>query len=169
LTIALTGERKIETFADQPGSNQYDAAFSPDGRWVAYVSNEGQGGINRVYVQQFPAGAKYQISRERSEAPVWSPDGKELVYYQVEAAKLVAVRIQMQPSFSFGDPIPLPIERMIQTRATPRQYDITPDGKRFLVLLPAPQSGTESRATQQIHVVLNWFEELKQRVPIKNP
>src|SRR5207237_7385566 len=112
------------------------------------------------------SGARYQISREESEAPVWAPDGKELFYYQTDTSKLVSVRIQTQPSFSFSDPVPLPIERIIQGTATPRQYDIMPDGKRFLVLLPAPQAGTESRQTQQINIVLDWFEELKQRVPV---
>jgi len=80
---------------------------------------------------------------------------------------LVAVRIETQPSFSFGEPTALPIERVIQYAPSPRQYDIMPDGKRFLVMLPAPQAGTDSRpTTQQINIVLNWFEELKQRVPL---
>ena len=122
---------------------------------------------NHIWVQQFPSGARYQVSRDTAEAPLWAPDGKELFYYQTDNGKLVAVRVETQPSFSFGDPTPLPIERVIQNRQSPRQYDIMPDGKRFLVMLPAPQPGTDSQpTTQQINIVLNWFEELKQRVPL---
>jgi hypothetical protein len=79
----------------------------------------------------------------------------------------VARYVPTEPSLSFSDPILLPVENIIQTAAFLRQYDIMPDGKRFLVLLPASQTGTESRATQQINVVLNWFRELQERVPVK--
>jgi serine/threonine-protein kinase len=164
-TIPVEGERKIQTFVDEPLSAQYNATFSPDGRWIAYVSSEGPTRTRHIYVQQFPAGAKYQISREPSEAPAWSPDGKELFYYQTESAKLVTVSIQTLPSFSFGDPVVLPIERMIQATGNPRQYDVLPDG-RFLILQTASQAA-ESHPTQEIHVVLNWFRELQERVPVK--
>jgi eukaryotic-like serine/threonine-protein kinase len=163
ITVA---ERKSELFVDLPASNQFHAAFSPDSRWLAYVSDES--GKRQVYVQPFPrTGAKYQVSREGADAPVWSPDGKELFYYQIDAARLVAVRVDTQPTFSFGDPVPLPVERMIQGVATARRYDIMPDGQRFLVILPEAPSGNQPRRTQQINVVLNWFEELKARVPAK--
>jgi serine/threonine-protein kinase len=165
-TIPVEGERKIQTFADEPVSAQYNAAFSPDGRWIAYVSGEGPTRTRHIYVQQFPSGPKYQISREPSEAPAWSPDGKELFYYQTDSAKLVTVRIQTLPSFSFGDPAVLPIERMIQATGNPRQYDVLPDG-RILILQAVPQAATESHPTQEIHVVLNWFRELQERVPVK--
>jgi hypothetical protein len=97
---------------------------------------------------------------------MWSPDGRELSYYEVDARKVVAVTIQTQPSFSFGVPVPLPLEGILQTDTElERQYDVSPDGKRFLVLLPATQAGNQPRL--QINLVLNWFEELKQRVPTK--
>ena len=86
-----------------------------------------------------------------------------MFYYQFDSRKLVAVRIQTKPSFSFGDPSPLPIENVIQGTTFWTRYDVMPDGKRFLVLLPAQQGGV--RSLQQIHVVSNWFEDLKQRVP----
>jgi serine/threonine-protein kinase len=163
--LSAKGERKAEPLVDLPGSLQRNAEFSPDGRWFAYLSNEAKS--EQVYVQPFPpTGAKYQISREHSHAPVWSPNGKELFYYDVDARKLVAVTIQTQPSFSFGVPVPLPFEGMLQ-QGFERQYDVSPDGKRFLVLLPATPDERESRPTQQINIVLNWFEELKQRVPTR--
>lgn len=163
--VSVKGERKAEPLVDLPGSLQRSAEFSPDGRWFAYLSDEAN--VEQVYVQPFPpTGAKYQISRGHSHAPVWSPDGKELFYYDVDARKLVAVSIQTQPSFSFGVPVPLPFEGMLQT-GYERQYDVSPDGKRFLVLLPGNPGESESRPTQQINIVLNWFEELKQRVPVR--
>src|SRR5262245_44894799 len=146
-------------------ADSYNAAFSSDGKWLTYIGS--QGPYNQVYVQQFPKGAKYLVSKEPANAPAWSRDGKELFYYQTDAAKFVAVRIQTQPSFSVGEPADIPIDRMIQAPGASREYDILPDG-RFLVLLPAPQPGeTATRPTQQINVVLNWFEELKQRLPVK--
>ena len=75
-------------------------------------------------------------------------------------------RIQTQPAVSFGDPVQLPIERVIQATGNPRQYDVMPDG-RFVILQPAPQAATESRRTQEVHVVLNWVEELKRRLPMQ--
>jgi len=165
-TVPVQGQGKADLFADVTPSLQENAAFSPDGRWIAYGSNE-SGNRFQIYVQPFPktGAAKYQISREGGEAPLWSPDGKELFYYQTETRSLLAVPIQTQPTFTFGNPVPIPIERIVQGN-TGRRYDITPDGMRFLVLLPADQSD-ESRQTLKINVVLNWFEELKQRVPAK--
>ena len=120
-----------------------------------------------MYVQQFPKGAKYQVSREPANAPLWSRDGKELFYYQIDTGKLVTVRVQTEPSFSVGEPSVVPIDRMIQGGTETRQYDVMPDG-RFVILTPAPELvASEPRPTQQIHVVLNWFDELKQRVPTK--
>jgi Tol biopolymer transport system component len=162
--VSAKGERKAEPLVDLRGSLQRNAEFSPDGRWFAYLSDEAK--IEQVYVQPFPpTGAKYQISREHSHAPVWSPDGKELFYYEVNARKVVAVPIQTQPSFSFGFPVPLPLEGILQAETIERQYDVSPDGNRFLVLLPPTPGERASRPTQQVNVVLNWFEELKQRVP----
>jgi len=164
--LPAKGESKAEPLVDLPGSLQRNAEFSPDGRWFAYLSDEAKS--EQVYVQPFPpTGAKYQISRGHTHAPAWSPDGKELFYYDVDARKLVAVSIQTQPSFSVGVPVPLPLEIVLQQAGFERQYDVSPDGKRFLVLLPDTPGEKESRSTQQINIVLNWFEELKQRVPVR--
>jgi hypothetical protein len=97
--------------------------------------------------------------------PMWSPDGNTLYYFKSSPNQFVAVRIlQKQPSFSFSEPEVLPIDASIQAQtANYRRYDVMPDG-RFLVLLP-PSQGAAVRPTLEIHVVLNWFEELKQRAP----
>jgi Tol biopolymer transport system component len=162
LMLPLEGDRKPYPFVELPGSFQGGAVFSPDGQWVAYVSAE----LNRqpeIFVQPYPGtGAKYQITTDGGEVPIWSPDGKQLYYYL--GTKLFAVDIRTQPTFSFGKPSPLPISGAAQPPGTPRNYDITPDGKRFLVVLPANGS---SRSNLQINVVLNWFRELQERVPVK--
>ena len=168
-TLALDGERKPKLFLQLPSFTQAitHLVFSPDGRWMAYMSQE-LGGNSQVFVQPFPpTGAKYQISSDRGRAPLWSPDGKQLFYHNDLNNRFFAVDIRTAPSFSVGQPTPLPIERTVHPVPGQRNYDVTPDGKQFLVVLPAstPQSDSTRTPAQQINVVLNWFEELKTRVP----
>ena len=120
-------------------------------------------------MEPFPrTGAKYQISRGHSHAPVWSPDGRELFYYDVGAGRLVAVSIQTQPSFSFGNPNPVPVQIVdaaLLAVIVRRQYDVTSDGQRFLVLMPAPSTTNGPPSQRRIDIVLSWFEELTRLVP----
>lgn len=120
-------------------------------------------------MQPFPAtGAKYQVTREGGNHPVWSPDVKELfVMNNVNNGRLFSMNVQTQPVFTFSNPVPLPIQGFIQGIGGARHYDITPDGKQFIMMFPPGQGSTDSRTTLQIQVVLNWLEELKQRVPVK--
>ena len=131
--------------------------FSPDGRWLAYISDES--GHREIYVQPYPGpGGKWQISTEGGTEPVWNPNGRELFYRSGD--KMMAVDIATQPGFAVGKP------RMLfegpYVPATVTFYDVTPDGQRFLMLKPSEQAPA---APTQINVVLNWFEELKQKVP----
>lgn len=156
---------KASPFGDVSSSYaRSEASFSPDGRWLAYPSSES--GRYEVYVQPFPAtGAKYQITKGGSipnHHPIWSPDGKELFY--VSAGRLFSVAIQTQPSFRFANPVPLPITGFQRAMADIRNYDITPDGKRFIVVFPPGENPAEPNRPVQIQVVLNWFEELKRRM-----
>jgi Tol biopolymer transport system component len=162
--IAVEGDKKIDPVTESSTGPQYNASFSPDGQWIAYTSFEQRQTGPRVFVQQFPNGARYQVTREPSDAPVWSRDGKEL-FYSSDVGRLVSVRVQTQPSFSWSEPATLPVE-LIQPR-TNRLYDVLPGG-RFLILRPATlPGGTGEHPVQQIHVVLNWFRELQERVPVK--
>jgi serine/threonine-protein kinase len=133
--------------------------FSPDGRWLAYVSNES--GRYEIYVQPYPGpGGKWQISTEGGTEPAWNYNGRELFYRC--GNKMMAADIATQPSFAAGKPRMLfegPYER---SPATSPNYDVSPDGQRFLMLKSAE---TGESAPTQINVVLNWFEELKRRVP----
>jgi hypothetical protein len=92
--------------------------------------------------------------------PVWNPNGRELFYRSGD--KILAVDIATQPSFNAGKPRTLFEGRYERTPATGPNYDISPDGQRFLMLKPSEQ---EVAAPTQINVVLNWFEELKRHVP----
>ena len=165
-------DSKQSTRLSMGTGTQGRSAISPDGHWVAYQSTElGQStpmGNNEVFVQPYPgAGVKYQITRTGANNPLWSPDGKEL-FYSGPASKLMAVTIKTQP-FAFSDPVELPMPRFIQIGpASHRNFDITPDGKRFIMVFAARQTQPEGRPSAELRVVLNWLEELKQRVPLKN-
>jgi Tol biopolymer transport system component len=155
--VLRLGDRKAQSFL----RTRFDESvpqFSPDGRWLAYISNES--GRYEIYVQPYPGpGGKWQISTEGGTEPAWNPNGRELFYRSGD--KMMAVDVATQPSFTAGKPRMLFEGRYEPTPATAPNYDVSPDGQRFLMLKP---SETEQAPTQ-ITVVLNWFEELKRRVP----
>jgi serine/threonine-protein kinase len=164
----LSVREKLSTpFGAVHSSNPTNAVFSPDGRWVAYTSTER--GTTTVYVQPFPAtGTIYQLSAKPSDdphEPVWSPDGKEL-FYNPRISGFEVVSVTTEPTFAFGNPVGLPKPFPTSPASQRRAYDITPGG-RFVRLFPAGQTESGSFAARQIQVVLNWFEELKTRVPAK--
>lgn len=121
-------------------------------------------------MQPFPAtGAKYQISKDdvSGHHPVWSPDGTEL-FYIPGPGQFVAVNVTSRGSFAFSNPIPVPKGGFLEAGpSTVRSYDITPDGKRIVGAIDASQTQSGTPAAPQFQVVLNWFDELKQRVPVK--
>ena len=112
-------------------------------------------------MQPFPGpGGKWQISTEGGAEPVWAHSGRELFYRNGD--KMMAVDVAPQQSFSAGKPRVLFEGRYNTTATNAANYDVTADGQRFLMIQPAAETPT---ATSQIQVVLNWFEELKRRVP----
>ena len=124
-------------------------AVSPDGRWIAYRSDES--GRNEVYVQRFPEmGGRVQISTAGGTAPLWSSDSAELFYRQGEAMMAVAVD-GTGAAFGAGSPVRLFEGRYLDDLA--RNYDVAPDG-RFLMIKQAD-------TLKQIHVVVNWIEDLR--------
>ena len=144
------------------------ATFSPDGRWVAYSATAPGPPTGSLFVQPFPTtGATYPISS--GFHPMWSADGRELFYVTgAGIAQFGAVSVTTRPTFTFGNRVPLPRPFVERGPAFERNHDITRDGKRFLGVVPAGQSSTSGApAASQIQVVLNWFEELKARVPTK--
>jgi serine/threonine-protein kinase len=159
-------DKKATRFADVQSANPVNAAFSPDGLWVAYTTTEGN--VSGIYVQPFPAtGAKYLVSTSSAVAPVWSRYGRELVSQPAGGQGAVQTIISTQP-FSVSPPVPIPRGGAFTGGLRDqRNYDVMPNG-RMLSLIPAEQSEVGGSATtQQIQVVLNWFTELQQRVPTR--
>jgi eukaryotic-like serine/threonine-protein kinase len=162
-TLAMDGDRKRQPLFNSASTNMRRPSLSSDGRWIAYSSNE-EGADFSVYVQPFPpTGAKYKISaRTGADSPLWTPDGKQIVF--AAGRRLMLVDVQTTPSLTFTEPKALPIE-IENTQGRP--YDITRDGKQFLVMQRPEQSAAPERTAPQINVVLNWFRELQERVPVK--
>lgn len=162
-TIATDPEAQPRTFVDTTGVEKH-SSFSPDGRWLAYMASGRPGEIS-TFIQPFPpTGAKYEISAPGGRTPAWSPDGKQLFVHVVNTNRFFVVDIRTEQGLTFGTPVPLPIGGTIHPTSQ-RNYDVTPDGKRLIVVLPAEADGTDPTrsAEQQINVVLNWFEELRTR------
>jgi hypothetical protein len=131
--------------------------LSPDGRWLAYTSDES--GRPEVFVQPFPGpGAKSQISTGGGIEPVWSPNGRELFY--LSGDRMMAVDISMSPGFKAGAPRALFEGRYLRSPNGVAAYDVAADG-RFLMVQPLHPDPP----TNQIQIVLNWFEELRRIVP----
>jgi eukaryotic-like serine/threonine-protein kinase len=150
--------RKAQPFLQTP-FNEGVPVFSPDGRWLAYVSDESS--RFEIYVQPYPGpGGKWQVSTEGGTEPVWNRNGRELFYRSGD--KMMAVDITTEPSFAAGKPKVLFTGRYLPTPGTLSNYDVSADGQRFLMIKPGE---SVEAAPTQINVVLNWFEELKRRVP----
>ena len=164
MVVTLTGERSTETLL----STEFDetnAALSPDGEWVAYQSDES--GRFEVYVRPFPDAdsGKTPISAAGGTAPVWSRDGSELFYWEED--RLVAVPVSTIASFSRGTPVVLfeTTNFLGGAGAAPgRTYDVAPDG-RFVMVKTAGDAMEQTQAPQ-ITVVLNWSQELLERVSV---
>ena len=156
--LPMEGERKPEPLLDTP-FDELSPAFSPDGRRIAYHSDES--GRYEVYVRAYPGpGGKWQISTHGGLFAVWSPDGRE-IFYRTEDRKVMVVPLQLTPEFSAGKPKLLFEDRFAYINYRWRNFDITPDGQRFVMVEDAEEESTPT----EIVVVLNWFEELKRLVP----
>jgi serine/threonine-protein kinase len=157
----MEGERKPSSFLQTP-FNESAPMFSPDGRWMAYGADES--GRNEIYVRPYPGpGGKWQISADGGGAAVWNPSGRELFFRSGD--RMMAVDVTTQPTFAAGKPRLLFEARQYVPNSLVGlrpNYDVSPDGQRFLMLKPTQQQET---ALTQIHVVLNWFEDLKRLAP----
>jgi hypothetical protein len=137
-------------------------AISPDGKWIAYESDES--GEGEIYVQRFPElGQRATISTDGGRQPVWSRDGRELFYRSADG--MMAVPIDLSPTFRAGQPTLL-FEDDYFYFLSRRTYDVAPDGQRFL-MVTADDTTAGSRSFRMV-VVDHWFEELESRVPTGN-
>jgi eukaryotic-like serine/threonine-protein kinase len=158
ILVLRFSDRKVQPFL-RTSFNEADPRFSPDGRWIAYMSDES--GRYEVYVQPYPGpGGKWQVSRDGGTEPVWNRNGRELFYRS--GNKMMAVEITTQPNFALGNPRVLFEGPYVLATNPISNYDVSPDGRRFLMV----KADEQGQAVSQINVVLNWFEELKQKVPV---
>jgi serine/threonine-protein kinase len=141
--------------------SENNAEFSPDGRWLAYASNES--GLYEVYVAPVPGpGRRTPISTGGGSQPLWAPNGRELFFWTLDGKKLMVVETVLQPEFRVGIPRVLFEFPGPPTSIPLRAYDISPDGRRFLI--PGPLV-TKPVEVTQLNLVVNWFEELKRLSP----
>jgi Tol biopolymer transport system component len=152
---------------------EFNPQISPDGRWLAYTSTEsiGEALKGEIYLRPFPEvdKGKWLISISGGHSPLWAHNGRELFYRNGDATMVVAV--ETNPTFKPGKPQTLFRGKYFSyipgIELTP--WDISPDGKRFVMttLLQSADGKSEEKRQRKINIVLNWTEELKQRVPTK--
>ena len=141
--------------------NETAGVFSPDGRWIAYQTDES--GRYEVYVRPFrESGAKHLISTDGGTEPVWAPDGRELFYRNGD--RMMAVSVQSTPEFIAEKP-ELLFEGRYAANRMGANYDITRDGRRFLMI---KRGEAESGTLTELKVILNWSEEMKRYFPPGN-
>ena len=169
--LPMDGSSSAERFTNTPRIEERFPTFSPDGQWIAYASFVS--GRPEVYVQPYPGpGSRQTISTDGGISPAWSGNGKELFYRAGEEGKklmLMAVDIKVDG----GELIPgIPVvlfEGDHSYASHSRTYDVSADGKRFLMIRQPEKnpwgSGLEEFYGDRVNVVLNWFEELKRMVP----
>ena len=158
--LDLEGERKAEPFLVTPAL-EAGPTFSPDGRWIAYGSNES--GRFEVYVRPFPGpGGKWQVSTDGiTDIPHWSPDGSRIYYRNGERIMVVAVSGRGD-SFQTGKPVVL-FEGTYASGGQESVYDLSPDGKRFVMLKSGVDAGEKSDR-RHLTLVFNWFDEVRNRL-----
>jgi Tol biopolymer transport system component len=134
-------------------------ALSPDGRWLAYVPDPLR---HEVHVRPFPSlDERWQISIDSGSSPLWSRDGRELFFIRRGDPAMMVVDIATTPAFSPGRPRQLFDARRFMHSPHARNYDVTADGKRFLMIESPTEPGLTPPA-DRIHIVLNWFVKLKE-------
>jgi serine/threonine-protein kinase len=170
LVFNTIASQDISTFRLDDGSvteflatpaREHMPALSPDGKWLAYTSNES--GRDEVYVRPFPRteGAPRLVSVNGGSGPVWAPDGLTL-YYRGASGELMAASTTLTPGFTAARPRALfRFAGLIRMSGTAAAYDIHPDGQRFMVT----EGKSRFNERPQINVVLNWFDELRRVVP----
>jgi|TARA_B100002003_G_C14151629_1_gene553930 serine/threonine-protein kinase len=160
MTMSMDGTSEPEPFLTSD-FDEWWPAFSPDGRWLAYASNET--GAFEVYVRPFPEGEPlHRISSGGGRAPVWSADGDQLLY-RVPAYYMTVVDVETDPVFDRSQPLQL-FTRTFVTTDQARAYDLAPDGQRFL--MSVGEALAKAEPVTGITIVQNWVEELKARVPV---
>ena len=165
MLLPLQGERRLEPLV-QTRFQETNAEISPGGRWLAYESNES--GRPEIYVRPFPNvnDGRWQVSAGGGMRPLWARSGQELFYLTPDFV-LMRAPISSTPVFKSGNPVKMFDASAYSPRRGPgRTYDVSPDGRRFLMIKPSTEGAQQTRPPDSVIVVQNWFEELKKRVPV---
>jgi eukaryotic-like serine/threonine-protein kinase len=154
--VAVTGKRELEPVVATPGNDQ-TGAVSPDGKWIAYTSDESEG--NKVYVRPFRApGGRYLISTGAGTQPLWASNS-ELIYVDNQALTLMSAALDLGVTVKVtGRKRLFDLGPYLRGSASWWDYDVSRDGREFLFVRPDRVSATVSPI-----VVLNWTEEIKRR------
>jgi serine/threonine-protein kinase len=167
--LQLFKERRTEPLV-RTAFTELNAEISPDGRWLAYESNES--GQREVYVRPFPnvADGRWQVSTGGGTRPLWARSGQELFYLAIsgEDVTLMSVRVERRAAWAAGTPTKLfsgPFFHTPEALGEGRTYDVAPDGGRFLMI--KEDNGSDRIARHDIIVVQHFDEELKRLVPTK--
>ena len=155
--LPLSGDQTERALIQTP-SNEGQGQFSPDGRWVAYASDES--GQLEIYIQRFPlGGAKSRLSVAGGMLPAWRRDGKELFFLEPESGRMMAVDVVTDTEdFRWDKPhllFQLPATAITHASEPGSHYGVTPDGQRFVVRLPA-----DEMPVQSLNVIVNWSSDL---------
>jgi serine/threonine-protein kinase len=151
---------KPEVFL-QTQANERQPTFSPDGRWMAYASDES--GTSQIYVRAFPdKGGKWQISDSDGAYPMWSRNGHELFFETLDNRIMVATYTVKSDSFSADKARLWSVSRLAGAVNVAANVDLAPDGKRIVALMPSRE---EQEAPNHVVFLLNFFDELRRRVP----
>src|SRR5262249_29497275 len=145
-------------------AGNYEPAFSPDGKWLAYSSTESS--TYQIYVRPYPANAssgKWQISTAPARYPIWSRNGRELFFQGLDGRIMVADYTASGETFVPGRPRRWSDTQIFLTPGFPN-LDLAPDGKRFVVF---PETNASANVKSSLHVtfLVNFFDELKRRIP----
>lgn len=167
-TLPMTGDARSGWQAGTPVTflatpfNESEPAFSPDGRWLAYQSNET--GRFEVYVRSFPGpGGRWQVSVAGGEMPTWSPKGKELLFRVDQQVMVVEYAAAKEGSFSVSAPRRWSETRLADLGSAVRNFDVHPDGQRVLAVI-SPQGDA---ARTEVVYVSNFFDELRRLAPVR--
>jgi eukaryotic-like serine/threonine-protein kinase len=161
MRLSLDGAHQISPVLTDPRYAERGASISPDGRFIAYQSDES--GAFQIYVRPYPNvdAGRWQLSGEGATHPQWSPKGNEL-FYADSAGRVLGVPIDTRGGFSFGRPVNV-FDFSDRPSSVYRNHDVASDGQRFVVVKEA----VRSRTTTQFVVTLKWFDELAKRAPVK--
>jgi serine/threonine-protein kinase len=156
LVLPLQKSQKSYAYLQSP-AGETASTLSPNGKWIAYCSNES--GQPQVYVRKYPGpGGFRQVSSEGGIAPVWAPNGNTLYYRSLDSNTLYAIPFQTKPILNIGQPTALLEGSDWIGQRYSQNYDISPDGKYFLMIRG------EKQDFWNFIVVYNWFEELREKM-----